>query len=137
MPRMTAEELNQFHAQAFEEARWYVVDSVDDGRLVARIRAEGVGIRPGGTVAGPTLMGLADAASYSLILAHIGLVALAVTSSLNMTFLRKAERADMIAEASFLKLGRKLAVVDVRIRADGSADLVAQAVVTYAIPSGV
>jgi hypothetical protein len=65
-------------------------------------------------------MALAHVAAYSQILAHIGPVALAVTSSLNMTFLRKPERADMRAEATFLKLERKLAVVDVRIRSEGS-----------------
>jgi acyl-coenzyme A thioesterase PaaI-like protein len=80
-------------------------------------------------------MALADAAAYCQVLAHLGPVALAVTSSLNITFLRKPEPVDQIAEASFLKLGRKLAVVDVRVRSEGRPELVAQAVVTYAIPS--
>jgi acyl-coenzyme A thioesterase PaaI-like protein len=69
------------------------------------------------------------------VLAHIGPVALAVTSSLNISFLRKPQPTGVEAEATFLKLGRKLAVVDVRLRSDGAPDLIAQAVVTYAIPS--
>ena len=93
-------------------------------------------LRPGGTVSGPTQMGLADGAAYALILAHIGPVALAVTSSLNIAFLRKPQPADLVADATFLKLGRKLAVVDVRLRSEGSDDPIAQATVTYAIPSG-
>jgi uncharacterized protein (TIGR00369 family) len=135
MLRMSAADLNRFLDNAFGGDRAYVVDDVDDQRLIARVRADAVMLRPGGTVSGPTLMALADSAAYCQILAHIGPVALAVTSSLNISFLRKPERGDMIGEATFLKLGRKLAVVDVRIRSEGSADLVAQAVVTYAIPS--
>lgn len=132
---MNRDDLNRFLDGAFGGDRSYVVDEVDDVRLTARVRAEAVRLRPGGTVSGPTLMALADGSAYCQILAHIGPVALAVTSSLNMTFLRKPEPADLVAEATFLKLGRKLAVVDVRIRSEGGADLVAQAVVTYAIPS--
>jgi uncharacterized protein (TIGR00369 family) len=135
MLRMNADDLNRFLADAFGGERAFVIDDVDEVRLIARLPAVAVALRPGATVSGPTLMALADGAAYAQILAHIGPVALAVTSSLNIAFLRKAERADVIAEASFLKLGRKLAVVDVRIRSDGTADLVAQAVVTYAIPS--
>ncbi len=137
---MDADALNQFLTDAFgsegEGERAYHVDDVDDDRLIARVPAEAVMLRPGGTVSGPTLMTLADGAAYCQILAHIGPVALAVTSSLNITFLRKPEPTGIVAEATFLKLGRKLAVVDVRMRSEGSPDLVAQAVVTYAIPSG-
>jgi uncharacterized protein (TIGR00369 family) len=135
MLRMSVEQLNRFLDDAFGGDRLYVVESVDEVRLVGRVRADAVKLRPGGTVSGPTLMALADGAAYCQVLAHIGPVALAVTSSLNMTFLRKPAPTDVIGEATFLKLGRKLAVVDVRVRSEGSADLVAQAVVTYAIPS--
>ena len=133
--QMDAAELNQFLVDAFEGQRGYYVEQVDEHRLVARVPVESIGLRPGGTVSGPTLMGLADGAAYCQILAHIGPVALAVTSSLNITFLRKPQPAGVVAEATFLKLGRKLAVVDVRLYSDGSPDLVAQAVVTYAIPT--
>ena len=135
MLRMTADDLNRFLDGAFVGDRSWTVEDVNDLRLIARARADAVTLRPGATVSGPTLMALADGAAYCQILAHIGPVALAVTSSLNISFLRKPERADVVAEATFLKLGRKLAVVDVRIRSEGSPDLVAQAVVTYAIPS--
>ncbi len=136
MLQMDVDELNAFLSEAFESDRSYFVTELDEERLLARVPAEAIQLRPGGTVSGPTLMALADGAAYCQILAHIGPVALAVTSSLNMTFLRKPQPAGVEAEARFLKLGRKLAVVDVRLRSEGSPDLVAQAVVTYAIPSG-
>jgi uncharacterized protein (TIGR00369 family) len=134
--QMGADELNQFLVEAFGVERAYLVTHVEPGRLLAAVPAAQVGLRPGGTVSGPTLMGLADGAAYCLILAHIGPVALAVTSSLNITFLRKPQPTGIEAEATFLKLGRKLAVVDVRLRSEERPDLVAQAVVTYAIPTG-
>ena len=132
---MDAAELNQFLSEAFGTDRSYFVAEAEPGRLLARVPAESIELRPGGTVSGPTLMGLADGAAYALVLAHIGPVALAVTSSLNISFLRKPQPTGVEAEATFLKLGRKLAVVDVRLRSQGSPDLVAQAVVTYAIPT--
>jgi uncharacterized protein (TIGR00369 family) len=133
---MTIDELNDFLSTAFNTDRGYFVDALDEECLIARVPAESVQIRPGGTVSGPTMMALADGAAYCQVLAHIGPVALAVTSSLNMTFLRKPEPAGIEAQARFMKLGRKLAVVDVQIRSEGRPELVAQAVVTYAIPSG-
>jgi uncharacterized protein (TIGR00369 family) len=133
---MTVDELNQFFADQFPGGeRSYVIESVEPGRVRARQSVANLFLRPGGTVSGPTQMGLADGAAYALILAHIGPVALAVTSSLNISFLRKPQLADVVADAAFLKLGRKLAVVDVRLRSEGTDELIAQATVTYAIPS--
>jgi uncharacterized protein (TIGR00369 family) len=133
MTEMSALELNRFLDEAFGPDHPQV-DKVDDARVLVRVPASRVHLRPGGTVSGPTLMALADTAAYCQVLAHLGPVALAVTSSLNMTFLRKPRAVDQVAEASFLKLGKKLAVIDVRIWSEGEADLVAHAVVTYAIP---
>jgi uncharacterized protein (TIGR00369 family) len=136
MLQMDTGQLNEFFSGAFDGERTYRVEHVDDHGLRARQPVESLMLRPGGTVSGPTLMALADAAAYALILAHIGPVELAVTSSLNIAFLRKPQPADVIAEATFLKLGRKLAVVDVRLYSDGGVEPLAQATVTYAIPSG-
>jgi uncharacterized protein (TIGR00369 family) len=90
--------------------------------------------RPGGTVSGPTVMTLADTAAWMAILARIGPVVLAVTTSLHIDFLRKPPIGDLVADAEVLKLGRRLAVVAVRIRAAGHDELVASAQVTYSIP---
>ena len=50
-------------------------------------------LRPGGTISGPTMMALADFAMYVAILASIGWVPLAVTTNLNINFLRKPAAA--------------------------------------------
>jgi uncharacterized protein (TIGR00369 family) len=91
-------------------------------------------IRPGGTISGPAMMALADLALYVAILAHIGPVALAVTTNLNFNFLRKPEQRALIADCRLLKLGKRLAVGNVSIYSEGSPEVVCHATGTYSIP---
>ncbi len=91
-------------------------------------------LRPGGTISGPTMMGMTDFAMYVAILASIGPVPLAVTTSLNINFLRKPEQRDLVAEARLIKLGKRLAVGEVEIYSDGEDEMVAHATATYSIP---
>jgi len=92
-------------------------------------------IRPGGTIMGPTMMALADFAMYVAVLASIGPKPLAVTTNLNINFLRKPGAADLLAEAKLMKLGKRLTVGEVAIRSIGTVELVAHATSTYSIPS--
>jgi uncharacterized protein (TIGR00369 family) len=91
-------------------------------------------VRPGGTISGPTMMALADFAMYVAVLASIGPVPLAVTTSLTINFLRKPGAADLVAEARLMKLGKRLTVGEVAIRSAGGEQLVAHATSTYSIP---
>lgn len=94
-------------------------------------------LRPGGTVSGPTLMSVADAALYVAILGEIGIVPLAVTTSLTINFLRKPDgRRDVVAVCKLIKLGRTLAVGEVWLYSEGEPEPVAHVVGTYAIPAG-
>lgn len=91
-------------------------------------------LRPGGTVSGPSMMALADACMYAVVLGAIGQVKLAVTTNLNINFLRKPPPADLIAEGKLLKLGKRLAVMDVALFSEEEDALVAHATGTYSIP---
>lgn len=91
-------------------------------------------LRPGGTVSGPVMMTLADCAGYLLILGLIGPVALAVTTNLNINFLRKPGLGDLTAEATMLKLGKTLAIAEIGVTSAGVEGPVAHSVLTYAIP---
>jgi uncharacterized protein (TIGR00369 family) len=91
-------------------------------------------LRPGGTIAGTTLMALADFAPYVAILASIGWVPLAVTTNLTINFLKKPAQRDLCAEARLIKLGKRLAVAEVAIRSEGDDEMVAHATSTYSIP---
>ena len=128
--------LTVFLADQFGQvAQEFAVEAVDDEELTLRLIVQQRHLRPGGTVSGPSIFALADVAVYLAILARIGPVALAVTTSASVDFLRKpAAGVDLLAQARILKLGRVLAVGDVLIRSAGGADVVARASLTYSIP---
>ena len=92
-------------------------------------------LRPGNVVSGPALFTTADLAMYALVLAHTGPQLMAVTSNLNLNFVSKGVAADVIAEASLLKLGRKLAVMEVKLRCGDDPTLVAHATGSYMLPT--
>ena len=81
------------------------------------------------------MMALADTTAYYLVLAHIGEVPMAVTTSLTIHFLRPCKPGDLYADASLLRLGRRIATSDIRIWTEGPDKLAAHATVAYAIPS--
>jgi uncharacterized protein (TIGR00369 family) len=100
----------------------------------ARFRIGKKHLRPGDTVSGPTLMALADVAMYAALLGEIGLVPLAVTTNLNINFLRKPEQKDVVGKAKLLKVGKRLAVGEVFLYSEGDSDPVAHVTCTYSIP---
>ena len=113
----------------------YRIESWDGSLLRMTMPIADQHLRPGGTVSGPTMMAMADCAAYLLLLGLIGPVALAVTTNLNINFLRKPGLDDLVAEASMLKLGKTLAICEIAIHSAGQdAGPVAHAVLTYAIP---
>ncbi|WP_312162989.1 PaaI family thioesterase [Phenylobacterium sp.] len=135
--KLDAEGVNALLRRAFPDGsdqNFPRVTEVAPGRaLVVRPYHESM-LRPGRLISGPTLMGLADTAAYALVLAHVGDQLMAVTSSLVMNFLRGAQPGDIHAEALMLRLGRRIAVCDVRLWTEHPERLAAQATVTYAIP---
>jgi uncharacterized protein (TIGR00369 family) len=135
---MTVKELERFLAtefpQAFHPASGLSIEAVWDGGGRVRQAYDDGSVRPGGSISGPTMMALADVAMYVALLAAIGPVPLAVTINLNINFLRKPARCDLVAEARLLKLGKRLAVGEVTIRSDGEEEPVAHVTSTYSIP---
>ena len=110
-----------------------IEDAWHGGSRVRR-KFDAKSLRPGGTISGPTMMGLTDFAMYVAVLASIGPVPLAVTTNLNINFLRKPSQKDLIAECRLIKLGKRLAVGDVQIYSEGEDEMVAHATTTYSIP---
>jgi uncharacterized protein (TIGR00369 family) len=137
MTMMTAEELESFLHSHFPGAggTGFRVEKVSERFAQVRLLYHDRHLRPGGTISGPSLMALADTAMYVAVLAMIGPVALAVTTSLNINFLRRPAQSDVIAQVRLLKLGKRLAVGDVTMYTDGDPEPVAHASVTYSIPA--
>ena len=111
------------------------IDHLDADKAVARVPFHGKLVRPGGTVSGPTIMSLADAAMYAVVLGRLGRVEMAVTANLNINFLARPKPVDLVAEARILRLSRRQAVCEVQLYSLGAEDdLVAHVTGTYALP---
>ena len=127
-------EMEAFFSEEFPQVS-FVIESFDEGSVTIRRKVDAGDLRPGGTVSGPTMMGLADCAIYAAILREIGLVALAVTTSLNINFLRKpVADKDILGVCKILKLGKTLATGEVTIYSEGDDRPIAHSVGTYSIP---
>ena len=114
-----------------------VVEAVGARGATVSHRVGPAELRPGGTVSGPVLMGVADVALYVAILGEIGIVPLAVTTDLSIHFLRKpsADRR-IIGVCRLIKVGRTLAVGEVTLYSEGLDEPVAHVVGSYSIPPG-
>tara|TARA_Y100001951_G_scaffold31907_1_gene24979 strand:+ start:1466 stop:1828 length:363 start_codon:yes stop_codon:yes gene_type:complete len=111
------------------------IDRLDEAGVLARVPFHAKLVRPGGTLSGPTIMALGDAAMYAVVLGRLGRVEMAVTSNLNINFLVKPQPVDLLAEASILRLSRRQAVCEVSLYSAGNeAELVAHVTGTYALP---
>lgn len=133
----TSETLTEFIAQAFPDMPRAAIGRVAElapnhARFVLEPGKKT--LRPGNIVSGPTLMALVDVAAYAVVLAHIGPLAMAVTHTLTITFLRPCQLAPITADARLLKLGRRLASIDVRLWQESEQRLIAQATVGYTLP---
>jgi uncharacterized protein (TIGR00369 family) len=136
MVAMGPDELNDFLDASFPEAQlpMRVVRADEDGVELTWPFHEDQ-LRPGGTLSGPTLMTLADTVAYVAVCARIGPQFLTVTSHLDIDFLRKPPPADLRATGEVLKLGRRQAVVSIRIYSTADDELVASSSCTYALPT--
>jgi acyl-coenzyme A thioesterase PaaI-like protein len=132
MPTKT--EIVDFLAREFPQSKC-VVEEVGDRSATVSHPIGPAQLRPGDTVSGPLLMAVADVALYVAILGTIGLVPLAVTTSLTINFLRKpSARHPIVGVCTLMKVGRVLVVGEVALYSDRSEAMVAHAVGTYSIP---
>jgi uncharacterized protein (TIGR00369 family) len=134
MPQPTKAEIADFLIREFPQGK-VVVEEVGDRSATVSYPIGPDQLRPGGTVSGPVLMSVADVAIYVAVLATIGIVPLAVTTSLNINFLRKPPATrSIVGVCRLLKVGRILAIGEVALYSQGNEDMVAHAVGTYSIP---
>lgn len=137
--RLTLREVSALMKEHFPQvgdgSKLILIEEVGHGWARLRLPESVEHLRPGGTVSGPAMVMLADVAVYVAILATLGETALqAVTTSLNVNFLKRPQPGDLLAEARLLKVGRRLVVGEVATSADAGGDLVAHTTATYALP---
>ncbi|MDP9813249.1 uncharacterized protein (TIGR00369 family) [Rhizobium tibeticum] len=137
-PIMTIDELHRFldtdFPQIHTDGRAFTITEIGPGSVSMRLDPSERHLRPGGTVSGPALFTLADVTAYAAVLAHIGPVALAVTTNLSINFLRLPKPRPTTCTCRVLKLGKRLAVIDASIFQENADELIAHATATYSIP---
>lgn len=119
--------------QVHQDGRVHAITDLAPGTLTMRLDPNERHLRIGGTVSGPAIFTLADYAAYSVILAHVGLKGLSVTTSFHLDFMRKAEPGPIFCTAKLLKLGRRLVVVSLAVT-DSEDALIAHGSCTYSVP---
>ena len=138
-PALTAEEIGKLLEKEFPQAFYpgcgLFLERVDYANIRVRRAFHEDHLRPGGTISGPTMMELADFAMYVAVFSAVGAQPLAVTTNLNINFLRKPAAADLIADAKLMKVGKRLAVGEVTLYSAGSDEPVAHVTATYSIPA--
>ncbi len=119
------------HAGVPLAAAWGIeLLSAQDGVARLRLPHDPQLLRPGNTVSGPALMGLADVAMWAALLSTAQGRDNSVTSSMNVNFLAPAGPGPLIAQARVVKAGKRMIYGDILIFAEGS-DLPAVHVTTH------
>ncbi len=136
---MTAAEVDDFIFRIFpqiwaDDKRSYTIEALTPGGARVRMHYAERHLRPGGTISGPAMMALCDLAMWVVVLGHIGPLEDAVTTNLNINFLRRPAKKDLIGDARLLKLGKRLAVGDVTVYSEGEDAPVAHTSLSYAVP---
>ena len=136
--KMDAVALRAFLDEVFPQvADEFEILVLEEDYMEVALKVQDKHLRPGGTVSGPSMFGLADVAAYLNVLSMIGPKALAVTTNCSIDFMRKPlANRDLIAKSHIVKLGRSLAVTQCLIYSDGDSKPVARANLTYSLPSG-
>ncbi|MEQ9640289.1 MAG: PaaI family thioesterase [Alphaproteobacteria bacterium] len=87
----------------------------------------------GRVFSGPMVMGFADTAMYSCVMAALGTDVIPVMANLNITFLRPAQAADLIAEARIVRRGGRLHYLECWLTSAGTSAPCAHVTSTYRV----
>jgi len=119
-----------------------VVEEIGQDSIRVRLpyRADYVGTEPwqdgaGHVFSGPMVMGLADTTMYGCVIAALGPNVIPVMANLNITFLRPAKAADLVAEARIVRRGGRLHYLECWLTSDGEAAPCAHITSTYRVSS--
>ncbi len=120
----------------FADQHGFTVESLSEGAARCRLPFSDQSIRPGGTIAGPSMFALADFALWVAVMTRVGPQPLAVTTDMTIHFMAKPERGDLIGDARVIKTGKRLCVGEVSVfNADDPEEVpVSHVVGTYSVP---
>lgn len=109
------------------------IDSIDAEHATLRMKFSERLCRDNGVVCGQALMSLADTAMVFAVSAAAGGYLPMTTVDQTVHFLRPAMKADVLAEARVVRLGKTMAFGSVSLRTENDARPVALAQTAYAL----
>jgi uncharacterized protein (TIGR00369 family) len=109
------------------------IESIDVESAVLRMKFSEKLCRDNGVICGQSLMGLADTAMVIAICAAAGEYFPMTTVDQTTHFMRPALRADLLADARVVRMGKTMAYGNVSIRTDNDQRPVAMAQTAYAL----
>jgi uncharacterized protein (TIGR00369 family) len=104
-----------------------------DGTALVRLPARADLLRPGNTVSGPALMGLADVAMWAALLGVTDGRDESVTSNFTVNFLRALPPGAVLAAARIVKRGKRMVFGEVLLRAEGSDDVAVHVTTSWVV----
>lgn len=110
------------------------VTGISWGEVQAEMQIRDEFLRPGGTIAGPVLMGLADAAMWGAAMTVHPDGIQSVTSDLTMHFLSRPAGQVLKCVATVVKPGKRLLVLRADLSCDDDPRVVAACQSSYALP---
>lgn len=134
MSKLSAAQATDFLRQAFPHTSMEVQE-LKAGHAVITLQAGPTHLRPGGYISGPTQMAMADTAAYMVVMSKLGVTPMAVSTNLNIHFLRPCVGEGVQAVGTLLRMGKRSAVIRVDVRALGSERQASEVTVTYALPA--
>ncbi|MER5206181.1 PaaI family thioesterase [Streptomyces sp. NPDC002825] len=131
---LSPDELNALVQRQFPDYAACRVTDASGTHLLMEADGARLRTRPGGTISGPEQAGLVDLAAFLLINARLGRVTpMALTTSLQISYLNRPRPGLLRTHARMAKFGRRLCVVLAEL-SDEAGDLAASATVTYSVP---
>ena len=132
--KLTAAQIEEIFRAHFGNGGGLRIEEVREGYARLRMPFHKWMLRPGNVVSGPALFTAADAAMYALVMAHLGPVVMAVTANMNLHFLAAAPAGDVVAECKLLRMGKRLAVMEVSLFTGPDKTFAAHVTGTYSLP---
>jgi len=85
-----------------------IVDEIEEGEIRLRFPFDPACVGPGGIVSGPLLLSFADTAIFAAAQSSLPSGEIALTSTLNVAFLRPAKPTEIVALSRLLRRGRAM-----------------------------
>lgn len=110
-----------------------VVEEIEEGEIRLRFPFDPACVGPGGIVSGPLLLSFADTAIFAAAQSSLSAGEIALTSTLNVAFLRPAKPTEIVALSRLLRRGRTVLHAEAWLFSHAAVEPILHATATCAV----